>query len=252
VGRLERDLGLTSSRRGALPHGEIPRVRHRHRHEGGDDRRRHVESIVEQIRGETRTPSGVERERVADLRASKLEQIAQLRLLLEEEGLDCSNVVMPRDDAALEEVDSVLNILRLKNDRNRCSTLAEEVIMGGAELVETVLDGSHEIPLVGWRPDYTGYSSTVAVKVHRMRFETSQLVGNIVQQMNVGPTWRIIMELLPGFLLYPKQQRKMRGRPGLSSDPQIVDARSAYASINDSERRRGGAIRESLQDLGNI
>lgn len=33
----------------------------------------------------------------------------------------------------MEEIDSVLNILRLKNDRNRYSSLAEEVILGFAE-----------------------------------------------------------------------------------------------------------------------
>lgn len=34
-------------------------------------------------------------------------------------------------------------------------------------------------------------------KLHRMRFEISQVVGNIIEKYNVGPTARIVMELLP-------------------------------------------------------
>jgi len=94
------------------------------------------------------------------------------------------------------------------------------------------------VPLVGWKPDYTGYHNSVNVKLHRMRFETSQVVGNIIERYNIGPTTRIIMELLPGFFLYPRQQKKTRGAPGLSSDPHVADARMAYAAIKASDEEK--------------
>jgi hypothetical protein len=200
-------------------------------------RRRHINSVVADIRGETRTSFGVEAERIQDLKASKLEQIGQLRMTLEEEGIDCDSVSTPSSSSPIAEIDSVLNILRLKNDRNRYSSLAEEVILGCAEGIETVFDGTREIPIVGWRPDYTGYHSTVNIKLHRMRFETSQVVGSIIQRFNIGPTSRIIMELLPSFFLYPRQQRKQRGAPGLSNDPHVADARMAMSAIRASDEQ---------------
>jgi hypothetical protein len=102
--------------------------------------------------------------------------------------------------------------------------------------------------MVGWKPDYTGYHNTVNVKLHRMRFETSQVVGNVIEKYNIGPTTRIIMELLPSFFLYPRQQRKQRGAPGLHADfgggsqrggnhqvSRVSDARGAYSAIRRSD-----------------
>jgi hypothetical protein len=248
ISRLEDDLGIKTDgkreRRRNHIGGAAGAAHAGGRRQGGErvtneqERRRHINSVVSDIRGETRTTFGVERERVQDIKASKLEQIGQLRMTLEEEGIDCGGVNNPQPDSPMEEIDSVLNILRLKNDRNRYSSLAEEVILGFAEGVETVFDGSRTVPLIGWRPDYTGYHNTVNIKLHRMRFETSQVVGNIIQKYNVGPTARIAMELLPSFFLYPRQQTKQRGTPGLSSDPHVSDARMAMGSIRASDERR--------------
>ena len=103
---------------------------------------------------------------------------------LEEEGIDCGNVNNPSSDCQMDEIDSVLNILRLKNDRNRYSSLAEEVILGLAEGIEAIFDGSRKIPFLGWKPDFVGYHNTVNIKLHRMRFETSQVVGKIIERYN--------------------------------------------------------------------
>jgi hypothetical protein len=215
-----------------IPHGE------RHRHRDSDDRRKHIDSIIGNIRQETRTAYGGERERIQDIKASKLEQIGQLNMTLEEEGIDCSAINKPTSESSMEEIDSVLNILRLKNDRNRYSSIAEEVILGLAEGIETVFDGSRTVPLVGWRPDYTGYHNTVSVKLHRMRPDTSQIVGNIIEKYSIGPTARILMELFPSFLLYSRHQKKQRNLPGLSSDPRVGDVGMAMSSIRASDELR--------------
>jgi hypothetical protein len=244
IARLEDELGIRSSskrekRRHKVAMVAVPVVERRRSDRHGvtdeQDRRRHINSIIGDIRGETRTTFGVERERVQDIKASKLDQIGQLRVALEEEDIDCSAVSKPTAESPMEEIDSVLSILRLKNDRNRYSSMAEEVIIGGAEFVETVFDGTRAIPLLGWRPDYTNYSATVNAKLHRMRFETAQLVGSIIEKYNIGSTWRIAMELLPSFFLYPRQQRKQRGAPGLANDPHVADARHAHAMIRASD-----------------
>ncbi len=253
ISRLEDDLGIRTGGKQDRDRGRSKSRHHRH-HSGTrvpiteprreerataeQERHRHINSVIQDIRGETRTTFGVERERVQDIKTNKLEQIGQLRLVLEEEGIDCSTIGIPSMASPIDEIDGVLNILRLKNDRNRYSSLAEEVILGAAEGIETVFDGTRTIPILGWQPDYTGYHSTVACKLHRMRFETSQVVGNIIEKYNIGPTARIIMELLPSFFLYPRQQKKQRGQPGLANEPHTGDARMAINTIRSSDDRQ--------------
>ena len=67
-------------------------------------------------------------------------------MTLEEEGIDTKSVGSPTLDSSMEEIDSVLNILRLKNDRNRYSSLAGKAV-GLAEGVETVFDEPEKSPL---------------------------------------------------------------------------------------------------------
>jgi hypothetical protein len=184
-----------------------------------------------------------EKERLRDNKASKLEQIGQLRMALEDEGIDCTSVTKPNMDSSIDEIDGVLNILRLKNDRNRYSTLAEEIILGVAEGIETVFNGTRRIPILGWRPDYTGYHNTVNVKLHRMRFETSQVVGSIIEKRKISPTARIALELLPSFLLYPRQQKIQKESSkslydGYASNNKITDARSSYNSIRTADEKK--------------
>jgi len=199
------------------------------------EKRRHINSIVADIRGETRTTFGVANERIQDMKASKLEEIGQLKITLMDENIDCEGIPNPTIESPMEEIDSVLGILRLKNDRNRYSTLAEEVISGAAEMIESVFDGSREIPILGWRPDYTGYHNTVSVKLHRMRFETSQLVSGIIEKFNVGPMMRIMLELIPSLVLYPRQQGRQRGVSLPTQYPRVADSRRALIDIKDSD-----------------
>ena len=173
--------------------------------------------------------------------------IAQLRLSLQEDGIDCKEIAVPALDSPISEIDSVLNVLRLKNDRTRYSTLADEVILGLAQGLETVFDGSRALPVVGWRPDYTGYHNTVSVKLHRMRHETSEVVGNIIGSHSVGPTARIAMELMPSFFLYPHMRRRQRGTPGLAEDPRV-----ALNAMHQAESARKAAGRSDLDALSKI
>ena len=203
--------------------------------------KKQINYVISNLRNETHTAIGEEKERMMDNKASKLEQIGQLKLGLEEEGIDCSSVSNPNMDSPISEIDGVLNILRLKNDRNRYSTIAEEVILGLAEGIETVFDGSRRIPILGWRPDYTGYHNTVNVKLHRMRFETAQVVGSIIEARKISASARIGLELLPSFLLYPRQQKLQKSTQSLYdgySSNKITDARGAYNAIRVSDEKK--------------
>ena len=179
------------------------------------EKRSHIGSVMSGIRKETRTTFGTDHERIQDSKANKVERIARLMSSLQSEGMDCSGINMPTIESSAEEINSTLEILRMKNDRSRYSSFAEEILVGGAELIGTVLDGERKIPIVGWQPDYTDYHNTVAVKMHRMRDETSQMVENITRKLDIGPCARIMMELVPSLVLYPHQQRKQKCAPGL-------------------------------------
>ena len=205
------------------------------------EEKQQINNVISNLRHETHTAIGEEKEKIIDNKASKLEQIGQLKLSLEEEGIDCSSVSNPNMDSPITEIDGVLNILRLKNDRNRYSTIAEEIILGIAEGIETVFDGSRRIPILGWRPDYTGYHNTVNVKLHRMRFETSQVVGSIIEARKINAPSRIALELLPSFLLYPRQQKLQKSTQSLYdgySSNKITDARGAYNAIRVSDEKK--------------
>jgi len=213
------------------------------------NRQTHINSVMGHMRSETHTTHAETFEKEQDIKARKLEQISQLRLTLEEEGIDTTLVGNPTKESSISDINSVLKILKLKNDRNRYSTLAEEIILGFAEGVENVFDGSREVPVVGWKPDYTGFHNTINVKLHRMRHETSQIVGGVIEQFNISPSIRILLELFPSFVLHPWQQKKQRDTPGIYDDlgsQNVGNASNAYNAI-----RRFDANRKlDLNDIG--
>lgn len=237
LSNLDKDIGINISEEKYKKRYNIPKLRN---NSIKDEYKPNsiIDNVVSEMHNENNTSYGSEREKVRDIKVSKIEQISQLRMTLEEEGINCNNIAQPTLDTSLEQIDSILNILRLKNDRNRYSTLAEEIILGFAEGIETIFDGSRTVPIINWQPDYRGYHSTVNIKLHRMRFETSQVVGNVIEKYEISPTMRIIMELLPSFFLYPRQQSKQKNTPGLHSDPKINDASLAFASIAEMDGRK--------------
>lgn len=246
LSNLDKNVGIDMSQDKYKKRYDIPKIKSDRSDRSSHKQDSIVKNVVSDMYNETKTVYGSEREKVQDIKLSKIEQISQLRMTLEEEGINCDNIAQPTLDTGLDQIDSILNILRLKNDRNRYSTLAEEIILGLAEGIETVFDGSRKIPIVNWQPDYRGYHSTVNIKLHRMRFETSQVVGAVIEKYEISPTMRIIMELLPSFFLYPRQQSKQKNTPGLHSDPRINDASLAFASIAEMDGRK------KTEELSNI
>ena len=200
-------------------------------------KKQHIDSVIGNIRKETRNTFSTDMERMQDDKASKLEQIASIKLALAEEGIDTSMINTPQMNTSMEEVSSTLNLLLMKNNRYRYSSLAEEVISAGAEVLESVFDGTRQVPILNFSPDYSGYSSTVNVKLHRLRFETSQVVGDVIEKHNISPVARIGMELLPGFFLYPRLREKTK--IASSSKPKLTTGSSTKSYNN---------IRSKLED----
>jgi hypothetical protein len=170
----------------------------------------------------------IEREKDEDARASLLEQIDMLKITLEDDGIDISNVPVITKSSSMADVHNVYKILRLKNDRNRYCSFAEEIILSGAYGLEYLFDGEKE-----WftkKPDLTGWSSTVKVKLRRMRFETSTFVQEVMQEYNMSAGMRLALELIPSMFLYSRN-RRVTHNDNLASDSDYKDAISKLNSM---------------------
>lgn len=163
----------------------------------------------------------VEEEEKEDDIARMLEQIDLLRTNLTSEGVDLTRIQEVDQTNTRKEIRGVLRILQIKNDRLRYCDMFEEGILAAAYALESVFDGKKEY--FGTKIDLVGWSDTVKVKLHRMRYDTSSFVSNIMKGYNIGHGWRIVFELLPSLFLYSRD-RRLRSRDNLISDRSYTDA----------------------------
>lgn len=168
----------------------------------------------------------IEKEKDDDDKASLFEQIDMLKTTLEDEGIDVSGVPNVNKHSNIKDVQNVYKILRLKNDRNRYCSFAEELILAGAYGLEYVFDGKKE--WFGRKPDLIGWPDTVKVKLRRMRYETSTFVQDVMQEYNMSSGVRLALELLPSMFLYSRN-RRISQQDNLISDSEY---KSAINSMN--------------------
>lgn len=169
----------------------------------------------------------IEKEKDEDDKASLFEQIDMLKTTLEDEGIDVSGVPNVNKNSNIKDVQNVYKILRLKNDRNRYCSFAEELILSGAYGLEYVFDGKKE--WFGRKPDLIGWPDTVKVKLRRMRYETSTFVQDVMQEYNMSSGVRLALELLPSMFLYSRN-RRISQQDNLISDSEY---KSAINNMND-------------------
>jgi hypothetical protein len=170
----------------------------------------------------------VNKEREEDDRASLLEQIDMLKITLEDDGVDISGVPPISKQSNMKDVHNVYKILRLKNDRNRYCSFAEEIILAGAYGLEYLFDGQNQ--WFGRKPDLTGWSSTIRVKMRRMRYETSTFVQEVMQEYNMSAGVRLALELIPSMFLYSRN-RRITQDDNLASDKDYQDAISRLNTV---------------------
>ena len=168
----------------------------------------------------------IEKEKDEDNKTSLLEQIDMLKITLEDDGIDVSGVPTITKNSPIKEIHSVYKILRLKNDRNRYCSFAEELILAGSYGIEYMFDGKKD--WMGRKPDLTGWSDTVKVKLRRMRYETSTFVQEVMQEYNMSAGMRLALELLPSMFLYSRN-RRLTKNDSLVSDS---DYKNAISNLN--------------------
>lgn len=157
-----------------------------------------------------------------------IDKIDMLRNLLEDDGVEIENVPLVDKETSFKQIKAVHKTLLLKNDRNRCCTLAEELALSCAYGFEYAFDGKKE--WFGRKPDLVGWPNTVKVKLKRMRYETSTFVHEIMSDYKISGGWRLLFEIVPSMLLYSRR-RKVTRDDQLTNDSDFRDALGKLNSV---------------------
>jgi hypothetical protein len=147
----------------------------------------------------------IEDENREDLKLTLLEKIDNLTEELEDDGISLDKIPKVDYHSNLEQIEYVAKLLMLKANRNRYATLGEEFILALASGLEMLCNGDRQI--LGIRPDLQGYSDVVKVKLRRLRNETSQVVGNVVEKYEISPITTLLIELIPSLFLHSKRRK---------------------------------------------
>lgn len=173
-----------------------------------DEERRqdHIHDVLRELDASPVEGFSVEKEKEEDDKIALLEQIDMLRQILDDDGIDVSRVPDVCNSSPMKDIQNVCKILRLKNDRNRLCSLAEEGVLLAAAGLEFVFDGKKEY--FGFQPDLVGWSETVKVKLRRMRYETSSFVSEVMKDYKISAGTRLFLELVPSMFLYSRSKQQ--------------------------------------------
>lgn len=177
------------------------------------ERRSHIDSIV---RPDTNLSFSLEKEKREDMKCAMMAEIDSLLSSLKMEEVDLDRIPTVNMKSSFEEIETILKILRHKNDQTRCCTFAEEIMMFGAYALEDVFDGKR-MYFGRWSPDLTGWHNHLNVKLKRCKYDTGQVVGSIMEDYNIGPGTRVAIEIIPNMFLYSKMRKQQHSQPSIAS-----------------------------------
>jgi hypothetical protein len=176
----------------------------------------------------------IDKEKDEDDKNALLEQIDTLRGTLDDDGINLSNIPLVSSDNSIIEIKNIYKVLKLKNDRNRYCTFAEELILAGSYGFEYIFNGKNEY--FGRKIDLRGWSNTVRIKLRRSRYQTSTLIKDMLHDYNIGPGIHLLMELIPSMFLYSNQKNQANhdniSNDLRNNDDQYNDAISQLNSLN--------------------
>lgn len=201
-----------------------------------EQRNKHViNSVIGSLDNEDQSSSSgitaeLAKDREIDNKIRQLDQIHALRTALLEENIDIERIPNVSLENSNSEIKEVLSYLLVISDNRRCSSLAEELILMGAQGAGWVCNGKRKF--LGRRPDLTDWHKTVAVKLRHLRHDTSMLVSRVMKKYNIGPGWRIAMELLPS-MFYHSAIRSKRTENDYISDNEFNDAMGTIRDMDE-------------------
>ena len=96
--------------------------------------------------------------------------------------------------------------------------------------MEELFDGKRD--WWGHNPNLTGWHNNLQMRLRRVQPETGQLVGQVMQNYDIGPFMRILIELVPNAFIYAKKMKEQHGQPGVFNDDDMADAAYAISNLN--------------------
>lgn len=190
---------------------------------------RQIDYVLNKMDGGDTMSSSFEVEREKEEKIRMLDAIDAIRGEMKYEKIDISGIPPVTMENNISEIENSLKVLKYKYDRKRYSSLAEDVIMAGAYGAEYVFDGKRKFG--PYSPDLTDWHETVRVKLRRMRYETSSIVSNIMNEYQIGPVWRILLELVPSAFLHSRVRSSRKDE----NIPTEEEMRKAMGAIRDFE-----------------
>ncbi len=190
-------------------------------------RREHIKTVMGGADGGT---FSLEKEKREDQKSAMLTQIDSLMAILNDEEVDLSRIPEISQNSTFEEVETVLRMLRHKNDLCRYTTFAEEMLLFGAHTIGELFDGKRTW-FDRYQPDLTGWHNHVNMKLKRMRHDTGQIVSTVMQDYSVGPGLRVLLELIPNMFLYSKMRKEQHKQPDLFDDDDMHESASRMRNM---------------------
>lgn len=175
---------------------------------------------IDRVMGKSDQSFSLEKEKREDMKCAMLAEIDSLMTGLAEDEVDLSRIQRVDKSTSYEDVESVLRILRHKQDHTRYCSFAEEFLLFGAYGLEELFDGKKQ--WLGYSPDLSGWHNHLNQKLRRLRCDLSTVVSTGMSDYNIGPFARILLELIPNMVLYSKMRKQQHGQPGLFSDDMMA------------------------------
>jgi hypothetical protein len=189
-------------------------------------RREHIDSIMGT---DSSITYSLEKEKKEDQKSAMLAEIDSLISSLTEEDVNLERIPKVDQASTYEQVEAVLRMLRHKNDHIRYSSFFEEFMLFGAYGLEELFDGKR-MWFGRYQPNAEGWHNNVNVKLRRMRHDTGQLVSGAMQDYNIGPGARILLELIPNLFLYTKMKSQQQQQPDIFTDEEMAQANARISN----------------------
>ncbi len=187
----------------------------------------YVDDVLDDITDDRDDEFNMDKEREEDDKNLLLEQIDMLRMQLEDDGTDISNVPIVNKNSNIIDIQNIYKRLKLKNNRNRYCSFAEELLLAGAYGMEYLFDGEKE--WFGRKPDLVGWSKTVQVKLKRCRYQTSTFVKEIMEGYNMSSGMQLLIELVPSMFLFSRRKKLATQENRSNND---LNYKDAYNNLN--------------------
>jgi hypothetical protein len=190
----------------------------------------HINNVLSQM-DTNKSGFSLEEERSRDWKINALNEISELRSILEVDGEDLRHVPMPTMNDSDNLIRDVRTTLQYKNNRILDFGLAENLASAAAYGIETVFNGEREF--FGSYIDMTGWHVNVKQRLRRRKFETTEFVSGIMREYKIGPPIRLGLELVFDAIMHHKSRQSRTMLSDGRTIPSEINTNDAIADLRE-------------------